>query len=339
MLPPAWMSALDQAKVSARFAAESLAASNEGAARAAVDAALTGLQKLISEQSVYIEIRRIKAVFHQIARAAGDSSADFAKAVDQLDTSPPSPLSPETKSIRSAVECMDQIGRSLRALTLSAVDLIRMVFVSLDQAMRRANVPEPAAWATARTATDEFSSRVERMSTGMLSAAAEFARETESLLATWSSAILQQSAAEPVKKALTSSDFLGAVAAVLRDERMDSREESAVSPVNATSARAAVLVTPEPSPAAQPLSSPFAGDIEMLEQVESLKTRNFRQWLFAKALQWVFASAALAVVGYLIFADKFIGTDADLTTAFMWGFTTDIGVDALIAAAKPKAVG
>jgi hypothetical protein len=45
---------------------------------------------------------------------------------------------------------------------------------------------------------------------------------------------------------------------------------------------------------------------------------------------------ALTIVGYLIFADKFVGTSGDLLTAFFWGFTTDIGVDALITAAKAK---
>jgi len=61
-----------------------------------------------------------------------------------------------------------------------------------------------------------------------------------------------------------------------------------------------------------------------------------RELTHAKALQAVISGVALTIVGYLIFADKFVGTSGDLLTAFFWGFTTDIGVDALITAAKAK---
>ena len=67
-----------------------------------------------------------------------------------------------------------------------------------------------------------------------------------------------------------------------------------------------------------------------------IETSTFRDLLFAKAIQWIISAIGLAIVGYLLFADKFTGTSGEMLTAFFWGFTTDIGLDSLVSAAKPK---
>ena len=66
---------------------------------------------------------------------------------------------------------------------------------------------------------------------------------------------------------------------------------------------------------------------------------TFLELVAAKFIQWIIAAIGLAIVGYLLFTDKFVGTGAELLTAFFWGFTTDIGLDALVSAAKTKAGG
>jgi hypothetical protein len=89
---------------------------------------------------------------------------------------------------------------------------------------------------------------------------------------------------------------------------------------------ASALAEPQrpPAPAAAPGS--------LLPFIE----RTREQLLRDTVLQWALSATALTFVGYLIFADKFVGTNADLMAAFFWGFTTDIGVDALVSAAKSK---
>jgi hypothetical protein len=73
-----------------------------------------------------------------------------------------------------------------------------------------------------------------------------------------------------------------------------------------------------------------------LDTVRAIEVYGFWSLLFAKALQWVICAVLLTLVGYLLFADKFVGTTQEMLTAFFWGFTTDIGVDSVINLAKSK---
>jgi hypothetical protein len=67
-----------------------------------------------------------------------------------------------------------------------------------------------------------------------------------------------------------------------------------------------------------------------------LRHVTFVEMVAAKGIQWLISAIGLAIVGYLLFSDKFVGTGPELMTAFFWGFTTDVGLDALVSAAKPK---
>jgi hypothetical protein len=40
-------------------------------------------------------------------------------------------------------------------------------------------------------------------------------------------------------------------------------------------------------------------------------------------------------LGYVLFADSFVGTLKDLATVFLWGFTLDISVTKLLEMAAP----
>ena len=74
-----------------------------------------------------------------------------------------------------------------------------------------------------------------------------------------------------------------------------------------------------------------------LDPVSAVEIHSFRTLLFAKSVQWGISAIGLTIIGYLLFAEKFVGTPPEMLTAFLWGFTTDIGVDSLVSAAKPKA--
>ena len=73
-----------------------------------------------------------------------------------------------------------------------------------------------------------------------------------------------------------------------------------------------------------------------MEPFAEFGATSLRQLMRAKFWQALISGVALTIVGYLIFADTFVGGSGDLLSAFFWGFSTDIGVDALIAAAKAK---
>jgi hypothetical protein len=68
--------------------------------------------------------------------------------------------------------------------------------------------------------------------------------------------------------------------------------------------------------------------------VESLTVRTMRELFLAKAVRWAIASVGIVLIGYLLFADKFVGTLADVMAVFVWAFGTDISVDALLDAGK-----
>ena len=52
--------------------------------------------------------------------------------------------------------------------------------------------------------------------------------------------------------------------------------------------------------------------------------------LRAKLVRTLFVGSAIAVVGYLLFVEKFIGTPQDMAAVFVWGFTIDVSADALM---------
>jgi hypothetical protein len=45
-------------------------------------------------------------------------------------------------------------------------------------------------------------------------------------------------------------------------------------------------------------------------------------------------AGVIAVGGYFLFADKWIGTPIDFASVFFWAFAIDIGADAAVTAAK-----
>lgn len=56
----------------------------------------------------------------------------------------------------------------------------------------------------------------------------------------------------------------------------------------------------------------------------------FKSLLRAKAARTLIAGTGILAVGYLLFAEKFTGTAQDMTTVFVWAFTIDVSVDALV---------
>jgi hypothetical protein len=73
------------------------------------------------------------------------------------------------------------------------------------------------------------------------------------------------------------------------------------------------------------------------ESVATLKARTFSELAAAEAAQTAIAMVLITGVGYLLFADNFVGTLTDIATIFLWGFTLDISVSKLLEVASPLA--
>lgn len=92
------------------------------------------------------------------------------------------------------------------------------------------------------------------------------------------------------------------------------RESVAPSSVLALSLRASTLPTP----------------------IAVTRAQTMRELMAESLLQFVIVGILIAVVGYGLFADKFVGTISDMLGIFFWAFGLNITVDALLTAAKPK---
>jgi hypothetical protein len=68
--------------------------------------------------------------------------------------------------------------------------------------------------------------------------------------------------------------------------------------------------------------------------VESLRVSSIRELILAKGIRWIIASVGIVIIGYVLFASKFVGTFPDLLAIFVWAFGVDISVDALLDAGK-----
>ncbi|AKI98666.1 hypothetical protein ATI61_10663 [Archangium gephyra] len=56
----------------------------------------------------------------------------------------------------------------------------------------------------------------------------------------------------------------------------------------------------------------------------------FKALLWARAARTLIAGIGILAVGYFLFAEKFTGTVQEMAAVFVWGFTIDVSVDALV---------
>ena len=69
-------------------------------------------------------------------------------------------------------------------------------------------------------------------------------------------------------------------------------------------------------------------------QLDMLAALTRRTTATAGLLLWLVNAAVIAIAGFFIFADKWVGTPYDWAVAFFWAWGTNVGADAAIEAAK-----
>ncbi len=98
-------------------------------------------------------------------------------------------------------------------------------------------------------------------------------------------------------------------------------------------------VTPEKQPffrfmpalfRTSPASQEVLSDFTVARHMTTIR-KDIRK---AKRLQSIFTGIGVAVVGWFLFENNFVGTPKDLLSIFVWGFTTDIGVNVFVDKAR-----
>lgn len=73
--------------------------------------------------------------------------------------------------------------------------------------------------------------------------------------------------------------------------------------------------------------------IELPNPIEVMRARTVKELFLAKTAQTLIVGAAIAVLGYLFFAENFVGTTKDMAAIFFWGFGLDVSMDNLLGLA------
>src|SRR5581483_1804295 len=218
-------------------------------------------------------------------------------------------------------------------------------FGSMDAVVGPITLPKLALWHQAQEATLEFTEKLKAQSIDNYGQKGKLQPSPGQLLNIWHDALmLQRPDAQEVEAAFDQGQYEAAAKALQKalnvpaggaslDEMQPLLEESVLSFAGQ------YPQAPQATEAAANLPPAEAPHIEVPPELGALEKKTLGQLLRDQALQNVLSFVALTVVGYLIFADKFVGTNGDLLSAFFWGFTTDIGLDALITAGKSRQGG
>lgn len=248
-------------------------------------------------------------------------------------------------ALKAALEAMDRVEGACPAFLNNAATDVSETFASMDAVIGPITLPKPALWEGAQEATAAFADKLKSLSIDTYGQNGKLQPSPGQLLKIWHDALTQQRPdAQEVETALSAGQYeeaAKALAKALNVPTPGTALNQAQPKVDLDSLSFAVGYVAAPAPAANKVNLPTAEapQIEVPPELSALEKKTLGQLLLDQALQNVLSFVALTVVGYLIFADKFVGTNGDLLAAFFWGFTTDIGVDALITAGKSRQGG
>jgi len=247
-------------------------------------------------------------------------------------------------TIKTLLTALDNAQETARITVRQARTGVLEAFGAMSLALEGVAVPDPAAWKQAGRDTADFA-RLLREAEAGLEVASDLGAEVDALLFAWMQAMKVQGADPKTMDLMRNGQYREAAASLVQsltpketlqgdEERTPGGRAIAVGLGGAAVALARsekVEAPPEPA-----LFEAFYPPKRKKVTFDVLAAKSLRDLMRARWLLSLLSALGLALVGYLVFADKFVGTSGDLMAAFFWGFTTDIGLDALISVGTKK---
>lgn len=353
-LPDAMQEDLAEARKSAERAKEFLKSSDAKRASDTIGAAATQFRNALRtkaadwRQNANDFIHDMEGVKNLIESGGRDRfetafktlSDDVAKVTVNADADP--------AALKAALEAIDRAQGECPAFVKGAGSDVEETFAAMDAVIGAITLDKESVWEEAREATADFTKQLNSLSIENYGQSGKLQPSPGRLRNIWHDALIAQwpgaKDTQEVETALAGGQYEEAAKAVEKALGVQAGGTSLnraqpVIDLSSVSFSAGYIEGSQAAAAGAGRQPAEAPEVEAPPGLDALERRTLGQLLRDQALQNVLSFVALLVVGYLIFADKFVGTNGDLLAAFFWGFTTDIGVDALITAGKSKQAG
>lgn len=228
---------------------------------------------------------------------------------------------------------------------------VKNAWTAIDTELKsKSQLPNREKWEATTKPTTDYAAKLDKASAHLTTDLhLDIATAGMELHRSWSEALLAQVAdPEALKELIDKGQFVEAAERVpdrpgaVEDAIMGKAGSGKVKRKSATevsrSGAASFDLRTEVEPVEESTGADVPGGVEVdgHPSLQRLRRLTWRDMIAAKSAQFAISATGLAIVGYLLFSDKFVGTGPEMLTAFFWGFTTDVGLDALITAAKAK---
>lgn len=252
--------------------------------------------------------------------------------------------------VQAALQALHVGANALRNVTTNVAPLINGTAAAWDKALKDVNLPKRDAWRNWLQGADRLAADIAATtSTDPGDAVAGFEAAARALLDTLKTALKQQ-VADPDKKKdleglLEAGKLNEAVTAVVNANRPAQAVRSPEGRVAGRAPGAEDADAAGAPPSLAQFSPPAAvlpagsigfataprADLTPVDVLAAAAQRDIRNTHFLLSLTY---AVLIALAGYFLFADKWIGEPLDFALVFFWAYATDIGADAATAAAK-----
>jgi hypothetical protein len=246
------------------------------------------------------------------------------------------------ESMKGALQYINHVNEGIAGLLRTAARNVETAYESMDNILRDIALPEKSLWSSATRSTKSFIEQLRTVEPNHVGIWKSPGQEGSRLKEVWRDALVQQmpEADERIAAAVDEGQF---AAAARELEKALEVQPAGTSLGDGASTEETVTISADRS-ATKEFDSPLPTSKSVVVALKLPQPKPFaefgqkslRRLMRDKATQTFISGSVLTIVGYFIFAEKFVGTGGDFLTVFFWGFTTDIGVDALITAAKAK---
>ncbi len=254
-------------------------------------------------------------------------------------------------NFKTLLGAISQAGSAAESLLVSLGVKVVQTFEAMNEELSQValpKLPQAGRWNDAGLATRRFAASLAEVETNLAKNSPDMRRLAVDLKREWWMALSAQARSDEAAAELFKQGKYEEAAKSIGNTLSKGRKEKLLgsipqlAPIRDSEAQKVIvplLITTEALETPDVSLETIHGPQPAADSINTIEARTFRELLGAKLAQWVISATGLSFVGYLLLADKFVGTAPEMLTAFFWGFTTDVGLDALISAGKPKLAG